>query len=53
MKRLLNYYIKAGEEKREMLVQRWVEKPVLYRWEDVATDSAKKNGIDLKNKFIF
>lgn len=53
MKRLLNYYIKAGEAKKEMLLERLVEKPALYRWADIAAESAKKNGVDLKDKFIF
>ena len=51
-KQILNYYIKAGEAKREMLLQRWVEKPVIYRWEDIAAESMKENRMNYKDKFI-
>lgn len=51
-KQILNYYINAGEAKREMLLQRWVEKPVIYRWEDVISENIKRNRMEYKNKFI-
>lgn len=51
-KHILNYYIKAGEAKREMLVQRWVEKPVIYRWEDVIAEGLRENRMNYNDKFI-
>ncbi|MGB5822912.1 MAG: hypothetical protein WBH44_02475 [Proteocatella sp.] len=46
MSRILEYFIKAGESKKEGLVERWVEKTAIYSWEDVISDNRKKNKID-------
>lgn len=52
MRRLLNYYIKAGEAKQEELLKRWAEKPTLYRWEDIVAENIKQNRLNHTDKFI-
>jgi len=50
MSRILEYFIKAGESKKEVLIERWVEKTATYSWEDVISDNRKKNKIDCSGK---
>lgn len=50
MSRIVEYFIKAGEAKKEGLIERWVEKTATYSWEDVISDNRKKNKIDRSGK---